>query len=729
MFRAKINFIFPLVFIALLFSFVVSAQESSFELEREIDEILLKKDLSKAIEEAEKSPANDLKSLYKRLILYHRAVNFEKIAAVIRQISQTAREDKTGFAGGYTIKDILLDPLFHDAETLQIYLQNSFYLDEELFKKFTDICKKDKIACNVAGFDNWLAQKILENRNKEYVYQNLFDLRLQWRESFGLDNTDLLNQFAVDFRSNPENLDAALRYLSRFNNLQTVAEIAEKFASKQAGDYHVLGETLVSGVKYSAFDGKQARLEIGIGLLEKSLQTPFNERDKEIIWKYYLSKTSIPPVIGNYEKQLRFWTKTRLAESWREAGKSDKAQPIVEELAKLDKSDISVGDVSFLAGAVQSQTGARVVEKKILGEQENRKNTAAYWRERAEYYRGRNEPMLVLEAFYEGLKNVLFKVNETELWQERSWLVRGLANFTEDAFGKFAERAKGEDEKDLSDETKQKFALWKKTESFLRNEFQTTKSNPLYSYSLIQILNASDFDDLLNEIFNRHSTQIVKIYREVPADFLDMNLADDFLKNETVSAVKKDEFINQLFNIALVSEPDKSLKIIGYINEKRDDFAARSIPVLLKNLEQTEENLKRKNLSYNQREEFEYLADDYPPVLFSAYLKAKNWQGAEKFTREKYDWSKRSSYERHEVLQRLALAAAENGDYADAARLWKAHANLNRREIIALSALAKYPPVAENLREFYNQMKISEPYSPIPEMALRELSKDGKSIE
>lgn len=705
-------------------SLAVFAQGSSFELENEIDEILLKKDLSEAIEEAEKSAQNDLKSLYKRLILYRRAVNFEKISPIVRLISQTAREDKSGFAGGYTVEEILKDPLFQDAETLRIYLQNSYYLSEEVFKKFTSVCQKDKTACDVADFDNWLAQKVLENRDKEHSYEEFFNYRLRWRESFGLDNRELLNQFAVDFRNNPGNLDAALRYLSRFNNLQTVAEIEEKFSSKQAADYHVLGEGLVSNARYSVQgeDDKKAKIQTGIRFLEKSLQIPFNEKDKELIWKYYLSKISMPPVIGNYEKQLRFWTKTRLAEGYREAGEAGKAQPIVEELVRLDKSDILEQDVGYLAGAVQAQSGARVVEKKILSEQENRKNTPEYWRERADYYRGRNEMLLVLEAYYEGLKNIPFRSNE--MLQDRALLVDWLARFTENEFGSYAERAKGKDEKDLSDETKQKFALWKKTESFLRNEFQATKSNLFYSYFLIQIIGITDFKDLLNEIFNRQSDQIVKIYREIPADFLNMNLANDFLENKTVSAAKKEDFVNQLFNIALADEPEKSLKIIGYINQDRENFVARSIPVLLKNLEQIEENLKRKNLSFTQREDLEYLAKDYQSVLFSAYLKAKNWKGAEKFMREKYDWSEKSSSERHESLKRLAVAAAENGDYADAVRLWKTHANLNRRDLSALSSLARYSAVAESLRQFYERMKINEPYSPIPEMALQELGKN-----
>jgi hypothetical protein len=720
MFLTKIKFIFG-VALFLLASTNLFAAGGTYELEIEIDKILLKKDLLEVIKEAEKSPENNLRNLYKRLILYRRAVNFEKMPQIIKQILQTAREDKSGFTGGDVIEEILKDELFQDVGTLRLYLQNSNYISEAVYKKLIAICVKDKTACDVGGFDNWLAQKVLENRNEEYYYGYWIDQRLLWRESFGIDNTDLLNQFAIDFRNDPGDLDKALRYLSRFNNPQTVAEIAEKFASKQACDYHVLGERLAANSIYTVLNenNSKARIQTGIQFLNKSLQIHFNEKDKELIYKYYLRMTSITPHIGNYEKQLRFWTKMRLAEIYRQNGEADKAQPIVEELAKMDKSDILSENVSYLAGAVQAASGARVIEKKILSEQVNRQNTVEYWHERTSYYRGRNELLLVLDAYQEGLKNFPAKLNENKFWGERLSLIESLARFSDDAFGKFAERAKDkDDDADLSEETKQKSELWKKTENFLRTEFQTTKTNPYYSYALIRIIDVSDFKDLLDEIFNRHFDQIVKIYREIPINGGDMYLVGEYLESETVSDANKEELLNQLFNIAQISNPEKTLKIISFLGENSDNFAARSIPVLVRNLGQIEERLKLKNLSFTEREDTEYLIDDYIPALFSACLKAKNWKAAEKFMQEKYDWSEDFSYNRHESLKSLSVTAAENGDFADSIRFWKIRANLNRRDLDMLSSLAKFSEVRGNLVEFYQTMRQKEPYSPIPEMAL-----------
>lgn len=719
MFSTKIKLIFAVVLLS-LFSTKLFAQGAVYKLDQEIDKTLLKKDLLEAIKDAERSSENNLENLYKRLILYRRAVNFQKIPALTKQILLIAKEDKSGFHGGDILGKTLKDELFQDAEVLQIYLKNPYSIDGDIFEKVIAMCKSGKASCDVSGFDNWLAQMVLENRDKEFNYEHFYNYRLRWREAFGLDNTELLNQFAVDFRNNPADPGAALRYLGRFNNMQTVTEIVEKFASKQACDYHVLGERLISNSMFNVPDeDAKTKTRFGIQMLAKSLEIPFNEKDKELMWNYYFSRTSIPPVIGNYEKQLRFWTKTRLAETYRQIGEADKAQPLVEELAKLDKSDIQAGNTSFLAGAVQADSGARVVEKKILSEEQQRKSSAEYWIERAGYYRGRNEPTLVLQTYDEGFKNLQANLNSPERWNGRLSLIDSFAQFSEVNFKKFAERTKEDDENELNEETKQKAALWKKTENFLREEFQTTKVNPYYLYSLIEIIDRADFNDLLNEIFNNHPDQIVKIYREIDSVFLNMNLANDFFENDDVSDAKKTELVNQLFNLAqTTNDPAKSLEIIGYINQNRTDFAVRSMPVLLKNLAQVEEKAKQKNLSYTEKEDFYFLIDDYLPAIFSAYIAAKNWREAEKFMQKKFDWSEKLSYERHALLKRLTVAAAENGDFADAARLWKTRANLDRRDLEELSTLAKFGEVRTNLVEFYQKMRENEPYSPIPEKAL-----------
>ena len=719
MFSTKFKFIVAVVLL-LLVSTNLFAQRSTYKLDQELDEILLKKDLIEVINEAEKSSENNLENLYKRLILYRRAVNFEKIPPVIKQILQVSKEDKSGFHGGDILSKTLKDELFQDAEILQVYLKNPYSINGDIFDKVVKICKSGKAVCDVSGFDNWLAQMVLEHRDKEFYYEHFYNYRLSWREAFGLDNTELLNQFAVDFRNNPADLGAALRYLGRFNSMQTVTEIVEKFASKQACDYHVLGERLISNSMFNVQnEDVKTKTRFGIQMLNKSLEIPFNEKDKELMWYYYLSRTSIAPVIGNYKKQLRFWTKTKLADTYRQIGEADKAQPLVEELAKLDKSDIQAWNTSFLAGAVQAASGARVVEKKILSEEQQRKTSGEYWIERAGYYIGRNEPTLVLQTYEEGFKNLPANLNNRERWGGRLSLIDSFARFSENNFKKFAERAKEEDKNELSEDTQQKAALWKQTENFLREEFLNTKINSYYSYSLIEIIDRAYFEDLLSEIFNNHSDQIVKIFREIDADSLNMNLANDFLENDAVSDAKKTELVNQLFNIAqTTNDPDKSLKILDYINRHRTEFAVRSIPILLKNLAQVEEKAKQKNLSYTEKEDFYFLIDDYLPAVFSAYIAAKNWREAEKFMHEKFDWSEQYSYECHALLKRLAVAAAENGDFADAVRLWKTRANLDRRDLEELPTLAKFGEVRANLVEFYQIMRENEPFSPIPEKAL-----------
>ena len=717
MFSTNSKYFFSLVLL-LFVSTNLFAQQSTYEIEIELDEILMKKDLAEVLKDAEKSPKNDIASLYRRLILYSRAVNYQKVSQTIRQIPQAARLDKRGFMGGYLVKEILEDQLFQDTNTLQFFLQN-FYLDETLSKKLIKLCLENKTACDDNGFDNWLAQKILENRTDDYQYGFWMGQRLNWRKSFGLDNKELLNQFVINFRSNPGDLYSALRYLTYFYNLQTVKEIADTFTSQQAFDYFELGVRMRNGVfSENSKSDKKEMTQYGIQFLNKSLEIPFNEKDKQLMYKYLIHSASGQPKVINYEKQLRFWTKTKLAEIYKNIGEPNKAQPIVEELAKLDKSDIETGNVEYLAGAVQAVSGARMVEQKILSEQIKREHTPEYWQERASYYRGRNELRLVFDAYREGLKTVPFDFNDNRSRHNRYNLIYSLAGFSSN-FAEYAKDIKEGNAENMSVENKQKGEIWLEAEKLLRDEFNRTKSNLRFSYGLIETIENADFKDLISQIFNQHTDQIIKIYREIPADHLSGNMIVYFLEDEGISGLKKEEFANQMFNIAQTSEPEKALMMSDIIVRNYNKFAVRSIHLLSRNLEQIEENLKSKNLGFAEREDLEYLRGDYLESLFSTYLMANNWKAAEKFMRDNFDWSNRFSHERYKYIKRLAKAAAESGNYADAVRLWKQRANLDRRDLSELDSIGKYNQVKEDLLKFYLQMREKEPFSPIPEMALQ----------
>lgn len=719
MISTKNKFIFGAI-LFLLVSSNIFAQDATYQIERELDEILLKKDLLEVIKDAEKSPQNDVPTLYRRLILYHRAVNFEKASQIIKQLPQAQKLNKKSFYGGSVIKNVLEDTLFRDKETIKFYLQ-TYYLDNDLFKKFTKLCLENASDCDVYGFDIWLGQKVSENENSDYEYERWFGHRLQWRESFGLDKNELLNKFVNDFRNDPNNLVFALRYLGYFPKLQTVEEIAEKFNSKQAYDYYALGNRMINYGWYSSENADNIKIinKHAIIFLNKSLEIPFNEEDSVLMYKNTISAASYQPKKINHKKQFQYWAKTKLAETYTKVGEANKAQPIAEELAKMDKSDIETGNTEFLAGMVQAASGARVVEKKILSERTKRENTADYWIERANYYRGRNELKLVFDAYLEGLKTVSFDLKNEVSMQNRGSLIWSLASFASD-FGKYAEDLKEDGADKLSIEQKLKAEIWLETEKLLEKEFNGNKTNLSHSYSLLREIKRNDFDDLFAKIINQNTEVVNSIFREMPSNnYYYSDLFNDIWESEKITQAKKDEFLLQLFNIAQTSDLEKAVDLAEIINYRSDKFAVQLVPVLNRNLAKVEEKLKLKNLSFNEREELEDLKNDYLKLTFSNYLLAKDWQSAERFMSESFDWSKEYSYDRHESINRLAKTAAENSDYANAVRLWKMRSNLDQRNLKGLEILSLYYEIGLELVDFYEQMKVEEPYSPIPDMALK----------
>lgn len=702
------------LFLIILTAGNLQAQNDFSRVNEKIDTLLLKKDLGQAIKEAENSSANDARSLLLRLNLYYRAVNNEKIALTVKQITESANFEKNPHLVAESVKYAVKDALFKDAETLRIYLQKINF-DGDIYYKFGELCVADRNACDANGFDEWLAQKAAETHEKDVsAYFDWTHRRIEWREKFAFNNAGILNQFAAAVRENPSNLETALRYLKFFRQPPEVVWLAETFASERAYDYYELGETLSNSTNYSrqSEDEKRQIRQIAAQFLQKSLNLPYKEQDKDLIKSRRFRYVSIPPRIGNYEKQLRFWTKSELAETFRNLNESQTAQPIVEELAALDKSDIVTENIHHLAGAVQADSGARAVESKILREQALRQNSYEYWQERISYYHGRKEPERIFDAYRQSFTAVPFNLNDENSHGNRLFFIRRFADFIEDEFGYYA----NEKAEELSDEQKQKLLLWKEAENLLRGEFEKTKSNLRYSYELAAIIEGKKFKKLLDEIFSRNAELIVS-YAKINALNSNDHLLYYFLQSEFVSGTQKEAAINKIIKIAETSDAKNAWVICEVLTDSNETgkYAIRIVPILLKNLEKIEKHLNSAGVTEDERYDSESLRNKYLENLFKTFLAANDWKSAEKLILSKLNLS--PSYS----LWKLAENAAKNGVFSEAARFWKLKANLNRRDLNNLETLARYAEIKENLREFYRQMKLNESYSPIPDIALQKL--------
>lgn len=697
----------------------IPAQAKFNEIGPNVTKTLLKKDLRLAIKEAESSSANDLASLFWRLSLYRRAVNIEKVASTVRQIITAADAEKNRYAISEQVRYPLKDQYFKDPRTLQLYLQ--FYFDGEVYGKLVDLCSENRQSCDIGGFDDWLEQKARENPAKadgqddfweENSHWSWVARRIDWRERFGLDNGEILNRFVEDLRKDPANLDAALRYIQFFKDIQDINWLADTFASEQAADYYDLAQRLSQELQMRPMLENEWRqiYQITERLLRKSLSLPFNNRDISLMYSRHFRYASVDPQIKDPEKQLRFWTKTELAEVLKNLGRPQDAQPIVEELMSMDTTGIQAYKPSRLAGMVQAGSGARVVESKILLEQATRQDSYEYWRERVEYYLGRKEPDRAFDAYLQSFAAVPFDLSSEESRESRMFQIRRFAEF---AAGDYRYHRNLGDE-DHSAEEKRVMRFGAEAESFLKNEFEKTRSNIGYSYGLAETISGEKFKKLTEEILVKNPGMFMTAAEN---DLLGTSdgLLYRFFKSETISQEKKDLVFAQLLKVAEKKGVREAWVICDAINtiDERPTYAARVVPVLQKNLKIAEGRIMSSRLSSDDDSTFEDLRWKYSEILFDTHLAARDWRSAERMLAtgqiaERGDYS----------IRRLVRAAAQNGAFDDAFRYWKIKANLNRSDLEDLNYLKGFPPFADSLRGFYKQMKIDEPYSPIPDVAL-----------
>jgi len=695
----------------LAFSCAVSAQTPKLDPAPTAETILRKRDLLTVIAEAEKSEKSDLQSLFLRLDLYSRAANGPKMSVTLDQIIAAAEsfEKPAGILSRAT--PYAKDTLVTDSHVIFRFLRSEF--DGDLFSRLITLCTANAAACDPNSIDNWLARKasdqpesdtdIHSDHNGRWAWT---DRWIYWRKRLGMDISGITAQFADAVRNDPTNLNAALRFVRYAENAQELRWLADTFSSKQAYDYFELGSRLArlsEGVCCPQFSSREDRVSVnleGSKLLRRSLEISFTENDIRLMETYRLSRASVPPRIGNYEKQLRYWTKKELADVYLKVGMAQDAQPLVEELTNTDKSDILADSAFQLAGAAQMASGARVVESKILAEQAAKQDTYKYWLERIEYYRGRKEPVPVFDSYLQALKVVPADPSERYSGEERLRLIRNFAEFATDPdFGM------GGVEFSNIDELRERFE--KETKVFLADEFERTKKQPRYAYELLDIVQQEDFDELSDKLLPEYPRVILGAYR-IPSTYI----LDDVVRHylETADESRKEALLTSLVKMAAKLDARTAWSLCEMlVGLEQTSHIPRLIPILMKN------HLATKSIAYNDDYLLNKISQGYREILFDVYIRINDWRSGEKFFNGNHGRSLSSPY------VRLALAAARSGSTDDAMRFWKVAANLNRRDLDYLSSYRSYPTFSGRLRAFYREMKTNEPYSPVPDLALAAL--------
>jgi hypothetical protein len=360
------------------------------------------------------------------------------------------------------------------------------------------------------------------------------------------------------------------------------------------------------------------------------------------------------------------------------------AQPLVEELVSMKGDDVLLEDVHQLAGAVQSGSGQRVVETKILGDETARRSTSEYWLERARYYDGREEYGLERESYRQALVALATKSDDNKLLNERYHVVRSFAFFL----------AKEHNEKEDKAEL----------DKILTSELRSAPPETDYAFQIAALITHGELqlNTLRNSLLAKQPSflaQLLDARREWDAD--ETSLIQGLVNGDEVPSDLKEKIWSGLQ--LLVRHPGSTRAYHLAVAMTNSAEWQRAIP------------LWRGYIEHASPTNWEGYKTNAISGLFTAYCRTKQWRAAEKFLLAQRDSLWRVLPNK---LAEVALVAAQQNATEDAMRLWRLSTNLDRRNLETLPQLA-HTNARPQLLAMYLNMKKEDPLSAIPDLALR----------
>jgi tetratricopeptide (TPR) repeat protein len=365
-----------------------------------------------------------------------------------------------------------------------------------------------------------------------------------------------------------------------------------------------------------------------------------------------------------------------MAECLLKMGREDRAQKWMVEAADIRERH-NLGLNVLFAGQVQAASGQRVIESRIKEEEWKSDHDPEYWRKRAQYYWGRNEPRQEEQALRRGLALTTPRP-EPERQSKghmdwRGWLLADYARF-------------------LARMNRPAEAV-----ALLRQELEQA---PATSESTMRAARLLAFD------FAKHLSEDDEVLWTWLANRPKWEHTEERLLWRMLERVQRgdlDKYFLRAEELANGRDPSRAYTLGWIMN--RMQFPERSIPLL----EYAGETAPDDQLKERAR-----------LALFESCLDMGDWKRAEQLFPEA---SKRlTPREVPEWHSRIAVVAAAVGKKVDAIRIWKAVANVNPSELAALDDLVKYGLRGE-LIAFYNEMAKKMPSSEIPAKVLRRLEK------
>jgi tetratricopeptide (TPR) repeat protein len=633
------------------------------KLERELTFLLLDQDLASVANQVATEPATSVRALLRNLFIYSRAGHSERLHQTLEQLTQDS--DWQYCSQSYFARDMVRRSIpVDDLSGWRFYYERLCPRDEDGAEAFVRLWEQQG---DVKELDAWLGVRSL-------VSDEWLKLRVYRLAKYGWAG-EVLDGLAASVRANPLDLTRVQRYLLVNNwagDLQDVAWLADVCEPITAYEHFELGHWL-----------RRTSPQAAARLFKKALTLPFTERDAQLVRDRGFRYASITTAHVNWQKQFAFWTKGSLAKAYQELQRPQDAQPLVEELVAMTADGIVKQDVHELAGAVQAGSGQRVVEAGVLREEVTQGMTAKYWLERANYYHGRKEYELEVEAYRKALEVLPFNPKDQKASGERLEVVR---SFT------FSLSRSRHEEKNSSAEI----------ERMLRHEFTSSPPETEYAFQ-IAILIADDefeFDKLRRSLFAEQPRLLARLLKQRTDWGNEEQTFIERAAGDEITPTQRDKIWTALEE--LVTDPGSTRAYRLAEAMIYHGGLQRAVPLLLGYLKSAEPN------DFVDRNQI-------LSRIIKDYCQKGAWKAAEKLLFNYKDWSWQTTARQ---LGPIAVSAAKHGATRDALRLWSLKANLDRRELTGLEELSR-TELKVQLRAFYLQMKKVDPLTSAPEPALR----------
>jgi hypothetical protein len=636
---------------------------SADELQRDVTFLLLGKNINDVTRQLDRESPSTADSLLRRLVIYSRAGQLSPVRKTLEQLPATA---DWHCPAGADLRWLIRNADGGDFLGRRFYYERLCPDDVEGAEEFITLWIRNG---DQKELDAWLAER--SYRNDEWLMQ-----RVHLRAKSGTA-AQVLDQLAADIRANPSDWVRLDRYLKANNyaeNIQDVRWLADTFEVGTTVDYFQLAERL-----------RHSSPETGVKLLQKSLELPFTDADaKQVEELLNRFRSAGPSIKVNWEKQLRYWTKRSLAETYQRMNQALAAQPLIEELVAMKGDDILLQDVHQLAGAVQGGSGQRVVETKILRDEVARRSTSEYWLERARYYDGRNEYGRERDSYRQALVALPVKPDDRNALNERYEVVRSFAFF-------LARQHDGDEDKP-------------ELEKLLESELKSVPPGTSYAFQIATLITQSELrlNALRYALLAKQPSFLASLLdgrREWSNE--EKYLIENVVHRDEVPSDLKEKIWSNLAPLANDPGSTRAYHLATAMME--DEQWQRAIPLL------------RGYIEHAYPTNWEGYKTDAISELFTAYCRTKQWQAAEKLLSAQQETFWRSL---PKALAEVAVVAAQENEIDDAMRLWRTSTNLDRRNLEALPRLA-HTNARPQLLAMYLQMKKEDPLSTIPDLALR----------